>query len=194
MSDQLNARCGWAQGDPAMEAYHDLEWGMPLHDDRGLFELLTLEGAQAGLSWITILRRREGYRRAFAGFDPTAVAAFDSAQADALLANIEIIRNRQKVASTIENARRVLEVQAEFGSFDRYIWSFVDHTPLVNEFRTMAEIPAQTAQSIAMSKALRQRGFGFVGPTICYAFMQSAGLVNDHLLGCPTRSRILALG
>ena len=177
-----------------MEAYHDQEWGTPLHDDRGLFELLTLEGAQAGLSWITILRRREGYRRAFAGFDPVAVAAFDAAKTEALLANAEIIRNRQKVASTIENARRVLELQDEFGSFDRYIWSFVDHTPLVNQFRTMAELPAQTIQSTAMSKALRQRGFGFVGPTICYAFMQSAGLVNDHLLGCPIRSRILALG
>jgi DNA-3-methyladenine glycosylase I len=177
-----------------MEAYHDEEWGTPLHDDRGLFELLTLEGAQAGLSWITILRRREGYRRAFVGFDPVAVAAFDSAKTEALLANAEIIRNRQKVASTIENARRVLELQGEFGSFDRYIWSFVDHTPLVNQFKTMTELPAQTAQSTAMSKALRQRGFGFVGPTICYAFMQSAGLVNDHLLGCPIRSRILALG
>jgi DNA-3-methyladenine glycosylase I len=177
-----------------MEAYHDQEWGTPLHDDRGLFELLTLEGAQAGLSWITILRRREGYRRAFADFDPVKVAAFDSAKVEALMANPEIIRNRQKVASTIENARQVLQVQREYGSFDRYIWSFVDHTPRVNEFKTMAEIPAQTAQSIAMSKALRQRGFGFVGPTICYAFMQTTGLVNDHLLGCPARSRILALG
>ena len=177
-----------------MEAYHDLEWGTPLHDDRALFELLTLEGAQAGLSWITILRRREGYRRAFVGFDPVAVAAFDSAKTEALLANPEIIRNRQKVASTIENAQRVLELQREYGSFDRYVWSFVDHKPLVNEFKSLAEIPAQTAESIALSKALRQRGFGFVGPTIIYAFMQSAGLVNDHLLGCPARSRILALG
>ena len=177
-----------------MEAYHDLEWGTPLHDDRALFELLTLEGAQAGLSWITILRRREGYRRAFVGFDPVAVAGFDSAKTEALLANPEIIRNRQKVASTIENAQRVLELQREYGSFDRYVWSFVDHKPLVNEFKSLAEIPAQTAESIALSKALRRRGFGFVGPTIIYAFMQSAGLVNDHLLGCPVRSRILALG
>jgi len=176
-----------------MEAYHDLEWGTPLHDDRGLFELLTLEGAQAGLSWITILRRREGYRRAFADFDPAKVAAFDAAKTETLLANPEIIRNRQKVASTIENARQVLEVQRQYGSFDSYVWSFVDHKPLINEFQSLAEIPAQTAQSTALSKALRQRGFGFVGPTIIYAFMQSAGLVNDHILSCPTRSRILAL-
>src|SRR5437879_6048429 len=147
-------RCAWAGADPLMVAYHDDEWGTPTHDDRALFELLTLEGAQAGLSWITILRRREGYRRAFAGFDPVAVAAFDSAKTDALLANSEIIRNRQKVASTTENARRVLELQREYGSFDRYIWSFVDHTPLVNAFKSMGEIPAQTTQSTAMSKAL----------------------------------------
>jgi DNA-3-methyladenine glycosylase I len=174
-----------------MEAYHDHEWGTPLHDDRALFELLTLEGAQAGLSWLTILRRREGYRRAFAEFDPVKVAAFDSAELESLLANPEIIRNRQKVASTIDNARRLLEVQREYGSFDRFVWSFVDHTPLVHQFKTLAEIPAQTAESVALSKALRQRGFGFVGPTICYAFMQAAGLVNDHLIGCPRRAELV---
>jgi DNA-3-methyladenine glycosylase I len=177
-----------------MEAYHDREWGTPLHDDRALFELLTLEGAQAGLSWITILRRREGYRRAFNGFDPQRVAAFDATEGDALLANPDIIRNRQKIASTIENARRVLDVQQEHGSFDRFVWSFVNYAPLVNQFKTSGEVPAQTPESVALSKALRQRGFGFVGPTICYAFMQSAGLVNDHILGCPARSRILAAG
>jgi DNA-3-methyladenine glycosylase I len=174
-----------------MEAYHDHEWGTPLHDDRALFELLTLEGAQAGLSWLTILRRREGYRRAFAEFDPVTVAAFDSAKLESLLANPEIIRNRQKVASTIDNARRLLEVQREYGSFDRFVWSFVDHTPLVHQVKTLAEIPAQTAESVALSKALRQRGFGFVGPTICYAFMQAAGLVNDHLIGCPRRAELV---
>jgi DNA-3-methyladenine glycosylase I len=174
-----------------MEAYHDREWGTPLHDDRALFELLTLEGAQAGLSWLTILRRREGYRRAFAEFDPVKVAAFESVKVESLLANAEIIRNRQKVASTIENARSVLEVQREYGSLDRYVWSFVDDKPLVHTFKTLSEIPAQTAESAAMSKALRQRGFGFVGPTICYAFMQAAGLVNDHLIGCPRRAELV---
>jgi DNA-3-methyladenine glycosylase I len=174
-----------------MEAYHDREWGTPLHDDHGLFELLTLEGAQAGLSWLTILRRREGYRRAFAEFDPLKVAAFDGAKLEALLANPEIIRNRQKVASTIENARRVLDVQRERGSLDRFLWSFVDYKPLVHEFKTLDQIPAQTAESAAMSKALRQRGFGFVGATICYALMQGAGLVNDHVIGCPRRAELV---
>ena len=176
-----------------MEAYHDQEWGVPLHDDRALFELLTLEGAQAGLSWSTILRRRSGYRTAFADFEPTRVAAFDDDDVQALLANTAIIRNRQKIVSTIENARRVLEVQDEHGSFDRFVWSFVGGVPRPNEFRTLDEIPAQTPESQALSRALRKRGFGFVGPTIIYAFMQSAGLVNDHLLDCPARAAILAL-
>jgi DNA-3-methyladenine glycosylase I len=167
-----------------MEAYHDQEWGVPLHDDRALFELLTLEGAQAGLSWSTILRRREGYRSAFTGFEPARVAAFDDEDVRALLANPAIIRNRQKIISTVENARRVLEVQKEHGSFDRFVWSFVGERPLVHAFASLAEIPAQTPESQALSRALRKRGFGFVGPTIMYAFMQSAGLVNDHVLTC----------
>jgi DNA-3-methyladenine glycosylase I len=168
-----------------MEAYHDQEWGVPLHDDRALFELLTLEGAQAGLSWSTILRRRDGYRAAFACFEPARVAAFGDADVQALLANSTIIRNRQKIVSTIDNARRILEVQAEHGSFDRFVWSFVGGVPRQNEFRSLAQIPAQTPESQALSRALRKRGFGFVGPTIIYAFMQSAGLVNDHVVSCP---------
>jgi DNA-3-methyladenine glycosylase I len=168
-----------------MQAYHDREWGVPLHDDRALFELLTLEGAQAGLSWITILKRREGYRRAFDGFDIERVAAFGEGELERLLADGNVIRNRAKLVSTITNARRVLDIQQQLGSFDSLLWSFVDHRPLINEFKTMAELPAQTPTSAAMSRDLRKRGFGFVGPTICYAFMQSAGLVNDHLSGCP---------
>jgi DNA-3-methyladenine glycosylase I len=186
----VNTRCGWAQGDPLMAAYHDLEWGVPLHDDRGLFELLTLEGAQAGLSWITILRRRDGYRRAFAQFDLQRVAAFDDRDTARLLADPAIIRNRQKVLSTIGNAQRVLDLQREQGSFDRFVWSFVGNTPLRPERTTGGDIPAQTPQSAALSSAMRQRGFGFVGPTICYAFMQAGGLVNDHLVGCPRRAEI----
>ena len=168
-----------------MEAYHDEEWGVPLHDDRALFELLTLEGAQAGLSWSTILRRREGYRAAFAEFDPARVAVFGDADMQALLANTAIIRNRAKILSTINNARRVLDIQRECGSFDSFVWSFVGGRPLVHHFETLPELPSQTSESVALSKALRQRGFGFVGPTIIYAFMQSAGLVNDHVTTCP---------
>lgn len=176
-----------------MLAYHDQEWGVPVHDDRALFELLTLEGAQAGLSWSTILRRRAGYRRALADFDVERVAAFDEADVARLLADPGIIRNRQKVRSTIDNARRVREVQAEFGSFDAFVWSFVDGAPLVHRIADQSELPSQTAQSVALSRALRTRGFGFVGPTICYAFMQAAGLVNEHLLSCPAWRRIEAL-
>lgn len=168
-----------------MEVYHDVEWGVPLHDDRALFEILTLEGAQAGLSWSTILHRRAGYRSAFAGFDVERIAGFDDEDIQALMANPGIVRNRQKIVSTIENARRVLEIQEEDGSFDGFIWSFVGGRPRVNHFNTLSELPAQTAESQAMSKALRKRGFGFVGPTIIYAFMQSAGLVNDHMVTCP---------
>jgi DNA-3-methyladenine glycosylase I len=187
----VDLRCGWALGDPQMAAYHDQEWGVPIHDDRALFELLTLEGAQAGLSWSTILRRREGYRRAFAQFDVASVAALGDADLEALLANTEIIRNRQKLISTIGNAKRVLEVQREVGSFDSFLWSFVGNRPLLPERHAMGEIPAVTPESVAMSKALRKRGFSFVGPTICYAFMQSAGLVNDHVMTCPRRAELL---
>jgi DNA-3-methyladenine glycosylase I len=178
-------RCAWVpEADPAYVAYHDEEWGVPEHDDRRLFELLTLEGAQAGLSWATILRKREGYRRAFAGFDPAAVAAFDDRRVQELLEDPGIVRNRRKVESTVQNARCVIEVQAELGGLDAYIWSFVDGEPLVGRWRTLAELPAETAESKAMSKDLKRRGFGFVGPTVCYAFMQAAGLVNDHVVSC----------
>ena len=167
-----------------MEAYHDAEWGVPVHDDRALFELLTLEGAQAGLSWSAILKRRAGYRRAFAGFHIQQVATFDEADVERLLADSGIIRNRAKILSTIANAKKVIDVQRELGSFDSLVWSPVNHRPLVNQMHGPAEVPAQTPLSVALSKSLRQRGFGFVGPTICYAFMQSAGLVNDHLMSC----------
>jgi DNA-3-methyladenine glycosylase I len=176
-----------------MMAYHDHEWGVPMHDDRALFELLTLEGAQAGLSWSTILQRRDGYRRAFANFDIARVAEFGDRDIDRLLGDSGIIRNRQKIVSTITNAREVLAIQSEFGSFDGYLWSFVDGKPIDHRFTSMEQIPATTPESAQMSKALRKRGFSFVGPTICYALMQSAGLVNDHLLSCGARTRILAL-
>jgi DNA-3-methyladenine glycosylase I len=178
-------RCAWVpEADPAYVAYHDEDWGVPEHDDRKLFELLTLEGAQAGLSWATILRKREGYRRAFAGFDPAAVAKFDERGVQELLEDPGIVRNRRKVESTVQNARCVLEVQADLGSLDAYLWGFVDGEPLVGRWRTLAELPAETAESKAMSKDLKRRGFGFVGPTVCYAFMQAAGLVNDHVVTC----------
>jgi DNA-3-methyladenine glycosylase I len=176
-----------------MADYHDSEWGVPLHDDRALFELLTLEGAQAGLSWSTILRRREGYRHAFGNFEPSRVAAMQEADIDRLLADTGIIRNRQKITSAIGNARQFLAIQSEFGSFDRFVWGFVDGRPLDHAFTSMDQLPATTEESGRMSKALRQHGFAFVGPTICYAFMQSAGLVNDHLSSCPAWSAIHAL-
>jgi DNA-3-methyladenine glycosylase I len=178
-------RCEWVpDGDELYAAYHDEEWGVPLRDDQALYELLTLEGAQAGLSWATILRKREGYRKAFAGFDPTRVAAFDGARVETLLQDPGIVRNRLKVSSAVENARRVLELQAEEESFSDFLWGFVDGEPLVGGWRTIAEIPAETPVSKAMSKELKRRGFRFVGPTVCYAFMQAAGLVNDHVVSC----------
>ena len=167
-----------------MLAHHDDEWGVPSHDDRHLFELLTLEGAQAGLSWATILRKRDGYRRAFAGFDPERVARFGRKDVERLLADAGIVRNRSKVESTVVNAGRVLEVQGELGSFDAYLWDFVGGEPLVGRWRTVSEIPAETELSRALSKDLKKRGFRFVGPTVCYAFMQSVGLVNDHTVDC----------
>jgi DNA-3-methyladenine glycosylase I len=175
-------RCEWVpEGDPAYVAYHDHEWGVPLHGDRELFELLTLEGAQAGLSWATILRKREGYRAAFEGFDPERVARFGAEDVERLLADPGIVRNRLKVESTIANAQAVLELE---GGLDELLWSFVGGAPKVNRFRALGEIPAETAESKAMSKELKRRGFRFVGPTVCYAFMQAAGLVNDHVVGC----------
>ena len=178
-------RCEWAAGgDELMLAYHDEEWGVPSHDDRHLFELLTLEGAQAGLSWSTVLRKREGYRRAFAGFDPEAVAALTDDDVERLLADPGIVRNRLKVESTVANGRRVLEVQAEHGSFAAYLWDFVGGEPIVGRFRSLSELPAETALSTALSTELKRRGFRFVGPTVCYAFMQAVGMVNDHTVDC----------
>ena len=178
-------RCAWVpESDPLYVAYHDEEWGVPERDDRALYELLTLEGAQAGLSWSTILHKRQGYRRAFAGFDPAKVARFDARREQKLLADPGIVRNRLKVSSTIENARRVLETQEELGSFSALLWGFVDGEPLVGGWKAVGEIPAETPVSKAMSKELKRRGFRFVGPTVCYAFMQAAGLVNDHVVSC----------
>lgn len=177
-------RCVWAGSDPLYQAYHDLEWGVPVHDDRLLFEFLILEGAQAGLSWITILRKREAYRIAFAGFDPAVVAAFDEARQAELLTNAGIVRNRLKIASTISNARAFLAVQAEFGSFDAYLWRFVDGIPIRNAWDSFTQLPASTPLSDALSRDLKKRGFRFVGTTICYAFMQAIGMVNDHTSDC----------
>ena len=178
-------RCEWVpENDPAYVAYHDHEWGVPSRDDRHLFEMLTLEGAQAGLSWATILKKRDGYRRAFADFDAAAVARFDRRRVERLLRDPAIVRNRLKVESAVRNARAFLDVQLEFGSFDAYIWRFVDGAPVNNAWRTVREVPAQSPQSDAMSKDLKKRGFNFVGSTICYAFMQATGLVNDHLITC----------
>jgi DNA-3-methyladenine glycosylase I len=176
-------RCAWA-GDDLMIAYHDAEWGVPLHDDRGLFEFLILEGAQAGLSWSTILRKRQAYRKAFERFDPRKVARYDDDKIAELLANDGIVRNRLKVRGAVRNAQAFLAAQKEFGSFDQYIWQFVGGKPLVNRRRGMGDVPAHTAESDAMSKDLQKRGFTFVGSTICYAFMQATGMVNDHLVTC----------
>ena len=177
-------RCEWAEGDDLMVAYHDGEWGIPSHDDRFLFEHLTLEGAQSGLSWITILRKREGYRRAFADFDPAVVAGYSAADVERLLADPGIIRNRAKVESTIANAGAVLAVQEEYGSLDAFLWGLVGGAPTVNRWKVMADIPAETPESRAFSKELKSRGFRFVGPIGCYAFMQSVGMVNDHTVDC----------
>jgi DNA-3-methyladenine glycosylase I len=183
-------RCEWAVGgDELMIAHHDEEWGIPSHDDRHLFEMLTLEGAQAGLSWSTILHKREGYRRAFAGFDPVTVARFGPLDVDRLLEDPGIVRNRLKVESTVNNAARVLEVQEQLGSLDAYLWAFVDGRPIVNEVRTLADLPAETDLSKAISKDLKRRGFRFIGPTVVYAFMQSVGIVDDHMLDCFRRAR-----
>ncbi|HBP37535.1 MAG TPA: DNA-3-methyladenine glycosylase I [Clostridiales bacterium] len=176
--------CPWAGNDPLYRSYHDTEWGVPLHDDRRLFELLVLEGMQAGLSWLTILRKRDNFRAAFDQFDPTAVALYDEDRISQLLQNPGIIRNRLKIKAAVANARAFLQVQAEFGSFDRYLWSFVGHQPIVNHWQTLAEIPAKTVLSDRLSRDMQSRGFRFAGSTICYALMQSAGLVWDHLADC----------
>ena len=183
-------RCPWSQGGNELYIhYHDTEWGVPAWDDRTQFEFLILEGAQAGLSWSTILNKREGYREAFAGFDPERIASFGKRELARLLKNPGIVRNRLKIESTISNAARVLEVQEELGTLDAYLWGFVDGRPIVNNFRTLAEIPAETDLSKAISKDLKRRGFRFVGPTAIYAFMQSVGMVDDHTLDCFRRSR-----
>jgi len=177
-------RCAWAGEDPLMRRYHDEEWGVPAHGDRRLFEFLILEGAQAGLSWMTILRKRENYRKAFAGFDPARVARFDARRRALLLQNDGIVRNRLKIESTMSNARAFLEVRKEFGSFDRYVWRFVNGKPIQNRRKGLRGIPASTTESDALSMDLRKRGFRFVGPTIMYAFMQAVGMVNDHEVSC----------
>lgn len=176
-------RCPWAKT-PLSIAYHDEEWGVPVHDDRTLFEFLTLEGAQAGLSWETILNKREAYRKAFANFDPARVARFTPSRVEQLLQNPGIVRNRLKVESTVRNARAFLAVRDEFGSFDAYLWRFVDGQPLVNNWKSLKQMPASTAESDALSRDLSRRGFKFVGTTICYAYMQAVGLVNDHIVDC----------
>jgi DNA-3-methyladenine glycosylase I len=185
-------RCGWASGGPLEIAYHDTEWGVPSHDDRHLFEMLILEGAQAGLSWSTILRKRENYRKAFAGFDPARVARFDARKRAALMRDAGIVRHRQKIEAAVGNARAALAVQDEHGSLAAYLWQFVDGQPIRNAWTALKQVPAETTESRAMSKALVTRGFRFVGPTICYAFMQATGMVNDHVTTCfryPKRRR-----
>jgi DNA-3-methyladenine glycosylase I len=183
-------RCPWAGNDPLYRAYHDTEWGVPVHDDRKLFEMLTLEGAQAGLSWITILRKRDNYRKAFNGFDPRKVAKYDTGKIKKLLGDEGIVRNRLKIHSAVTNAQAFLAVQQEFGTFDAYLWRFVEGRQVRNSFRSMKEIPPHSEVSDKLSKDLKRKGFRFVGSTICYAFMQAVGMVNDHLVGCPRYRRV----
>jgi DNA-3-methyladenine glycosylase I len=181
--NQQPVRCGWASGE-LLVRYHDEEWGVPVHDDRTLFEFLTLEGAQAGLSWNTILNKRDNYRQAFAGFDPKRVARYDQRKIAQLLRNPGIVRNQLKIASAIRNAKAFLKVQKEFGSFDRYLWQFLEGKPRLNSPRSLQQIPARTPDSDAISQDLKRHGFTFVGSTICYAFMQAVGMVNDHVVDC----------
>jgi DNA-3-methyladenine glycosylase I len=187
---QSQNRCPWVGNDSQYQAYHDQEWGVPVHDDQKLFELLILEGAQAGLNWLTVLRKRKRYRQVYQGFNPTAVAAFNDARQQALMRDPGIIRNRLKIAASVDNARAFLDVQAKHCSFDQFLWAFVDGKTLQNRWQSLAEVPVETALSRTLSRELKGRGFRFVGPRICYAYMQSAGLVNDHLADC-FRSREL---
>lgn len=190
----MKKRCPWANSDDSLYLeYHDKEWGMPVHDDQKLFEFLVLEGAQAGLSWKTILNKRENYRRAFAGFNPEKVAAFDGRKIKKLLADPGIVRNRRKIESAISNAKALLAIQKEYGSFDSYIWSFVGGKPICNEWKRPAQIPVATPEAKRMSTDLVKRGFRFVGPTICYAYMQAVGMVNDHVVGCYRHKEVMAL-
>ena len=192
-SEKNPKRCPWVDvSKPDYVAYHDLEWGVPVHDERRLFEFLTLEGAQAGLSWYTVLRKREAYRKAFSGFDPEKVARYGKRQIQLLVENDGIIRNRAKIAAAVNNAKRFLAVQKEFGSFDAYIWRFVDGRPVVHNFRSLKDYRATSPESDALSKDLKQRGFGFVGSTICYAHMQATGMINDHTVSCFRRQAIIA--
>ena len=177
-------RCVWVGRDPLMIRYHDDEWGTSVHNDRKLFEFLILEGAQAGLNWSTVLKKRKNYRRAFDNFDPIKISRYTQKDTERLLADSGIIRNRLKIAATINNARQFLKVQKEFGSFDKYIWQFVSHKTIINRFKTLREVPAKTKESDAMSRDLKKRGFKFIGSTICYAFMQAVGMVNDHTTDC----------
>lgn len=184
MDESKTERCSWADSPPLMAEYHDAEWGVPIHDDRALFELLSLEGAQAGLSWITILKRREGYRKAFANFDIDALMAFGPTDVERLLADPGIVRHRQKVESVLSNALLVRKIQAEFGSFDSYLWKFVGGAPILRRPETMSDVPVTSDEAKALSDDLRKRGFKFAGPTVCYSFMQAAGLINDHVVTC----------
>jgi DNA-3-methyladenine glycosylase I len=187
-------RCAWCGRDPLYIIYHDKEWGVPVRDDRRLFEMLTLEGAQAGLSWLTILRKRNQYRRAFEGFDVERVAAYSNDDVQRLLADPGIVRNRLKIEATIRNARGVMDIVESFGSFDSFIWRYVDNIPRQNSWKTLAELPARTEQSDRLSRDLKKRGFNFVGPTICYAFMQAVGMVNDHAVGCFRYEQVKQMG
>lgn len=188
------ARCAWAGSDALYQRYHDTEWGVPVHDDQRLFEFLILEGAQAGLSWITILRKRENYRAAFDDFDATRIARYDANKIESLLQNTGIVRNRLKVQAAISNARKFLEIQESHGSFDAFVWQFVGGKPRQNHWRGLAEVPASTVESDAMGKMLKQRGFKFVGSTICYAFMQAIGMVNDHTVNCFRHAQLRSKG
>ena len=193
MASKTKRRCEWGTVSQLYIDYHDNEWGVPIHDDRTLFEFLILECAQAGLSWETVLKKRENYRKAFSNFDPVKVSRYGDKKVEALMGNKGIIRNRLKITSAINNANRFLEVRKEFESFDTYIWQFVNGKPIINRFKSIQEIPATTKESDAMSKDLKKRGFTFVGPTICYAHMQATGMVNDHIVGCFRYKEIKAL-
>ena len=190
----MTIRCPWPGTDPLYIQYHDVEWGVPLHDDRRLFESLILDGAQAGLSWLTILKKRNNYRQAFDGFDPEIIATYGPDKIERLMADAGIVRNRRKIASAVINARACLRLCEAFGSLDAYLWRFVDGRPIQNAWKAMTEVPVTSAEAVAMSRDLKQRGFTFVGPTICYAFMQAAGMVNDHLTGCFRHSEVCRMG
>jgi DNA-3-methyladenine glycosylase I len=187
----MENRCPWPSGDALMIAYHDTEWGIPLHDDRKIFEFMVLDSFQAGLSWKTVLHKREAFRKAFDNFNPDIIVTYNDRKIEELMQNAGIIRNKQKILATIKNAKCFLEVQKEFGTFDQYIWTFVGGKPIMNGFTELKQIPARSAESDLMSNDLKKRGFSFVGSTICYAFMQAAGMVNDHLVGCPCYKKYL---